>query len=290
MKTSNLIKLLLLSVVGMSIPLAAQIDLPPQSPMAKIVQQVGYTEIDVEYNRPSRKGRMIFGELVPYGQVWRTGANECTKITFSKDISLEDHKVKAGRYALFTIPGEEEWTIILNKNIDAWGTRDYDPSDDVLRFKVKPTSSSYHFETFTIDVGELTTTSATLQLMWANTIVRIHLGTDADEHILAEIDRRLDNPMLHLGNTYFAAAAYYLQTHRDIDQALEWVDEAIKINGKNWRYLHLKAEIMAERGEYLQAMNLGREAASIAREDGKPDQAKIAELSIEKWKKMSRAK
>ncbi len=273
----------------LSSSLNAQLEIPPLSPRGLTSQQVGFMKVEIDYSRPSMRGRTIFGELVPYGKMWRTGANACTKISFSEDVTLEGQRVPAGRYALLTIPGEKEWTIILNKNLKLRGLNGYDAKHDLVRFKVMPKMLDYHFETFTIDVGEVTQTSATLQLLWENTVVRINMGTGADEKIVAQIEEKLNNPMVHIGNTYFGAAAYYLQTHRDMDQAMEWVDKAIEINGDSWSYLHLKGSILAEKGEYRKAIQVGQDAVAAAEKEGSSAGKDRAEASIEKWKSLARS-
>jgi tetratricopeptide (TPR) repeat protein len=290
MKTQSITGLILL-LLGFFLvpPMQAQIDIPPLSPEGFVKQKVGFATVEVFYSRPSMGGRAIFGELVPFGEIWRTGANASTKISFSEEVTLANHKVPAGQYSLLTIPNEEEWTIILNKNLELQGTYGYEESDDLLRFNVKPLKSSYHLETFTIDIGELTWTSATIQLMWENTIVRFKLGTLADEQIVAQIENRLKDPMVQVGNNYYSSAIYYVHTHRDLDQALEWIDKAIEINGKHSWYIHKKAEVMAEKGDYRKAINLGQEAIQIAEEKSDNDNAYQHRLSIEKWKKMLRS-
>lgn len=275
--------ILLLGLI-LTIPSYSQITLPALSPEGFVRQKVGYTTVEVNYCRPSMRGRLIFGEVVPFGEVWRTGANASTKISFSEEVTLEGHKVPAGKYALYTIPGEKEWTVILSKNTRLWGAYGYSEADDLLRFKVNPVKSTYHFETFTIDVGELTQTSATLQLMWENTIARINLGTSADEQIVAELDKRLSNPMVEVGNNYYAGADYYLRTHRDMDQALDWINKAVELNGETPWYMQTKAEIMYEKGEYNEAIRIASNARDKAKTDG--DEAYVTSLDkmIEKWK------
>lgn len=275
--------MLLLMSFLLAVPSTAQIDLPPLSPEGFVKQKVGFTTVEVNYSRPSMRGRAIFGDVVPYGQLWRTGANACTKIKFSQDVTLNDHKVTAGEYALFTIPSEKEWTIILNKNTSLWGSYGYKQSEDVVRFMVNPVKSQYHFETFTIDVGELTGTSATLQLMWENTIVRINVGTKSDEEVVAKIDEMLTNPMVHVGNNYYAGASYYLRTHRDMDQALAWVNKAIELNGASPWYMQTKAEIMVEKGDYGEAIRIASEAMESANKEGNEAHAISLEKMIAKW-------
>ena len=287
MKT-HMINTFLMVFLGLvlAVPTSAQIDVPPLSPEGYVKQKVGYVTVEVTYCRPSMRGRVIFGEVVPYGEVWRTGANASTKIHFSQEVTLNDHKVPAGEYALYTIPTANEWTIILSKNTKLWGAYGYKESDDFLRFKVKPEKTMYHFETFTIDIGELTGTSATLQMFWENTVVRVNIGTTTDEEIVAKIDKMLNNPMVMVGNNYYGGADYYLRTHRDIDQALTWINKAIEINGASPWYLQTKAEIMVEKGDYGEAIKIANEGIDIAKKEGEDAYAMALEKMIEKWKEV----
>jgi tetratricopeptide (TPR) repeat protein len=275
--------MLLLGLV-LAVPASAQIDMPPLSPEGYVKQKVGYVTVEVTYSRPSMRGRAIFGDVVPFNEVWRTGANASTKIKFSQEVTLNEHKVPAGEYALYTIPAENEWTIILSKNTKLWGAYGYKEADDLVRFKVKPEKTMYHFETFTIDIGELTGTSATLQLLWENTVVRINLGTTTDEEIVAKLDKLLNNPMVQVGNNYYGGADYYLRTHRDMDQALTWINKAIEINGASPWYLQTKAEIMVEKGDYGEAIKIANEGVDIAKSQGDDAHVMALETMIAKWK------
>lgn len=281
--------LLLLLGVLMAVPAAAQIDLPPLSPEGYVKQKVGFVTVEVNYSRPSMRGRAVFGELVPYGEIWRTGANSSTKLKFSQEVTLNDHKVPAGEYALYTIPGEKEWTIILSKNTKLWGAYGYKEADDLVRFNAMPEKTAYHFETFTIDIGELTGTTATMQLLWENTVVRVNLGTRTDEEVVAKIEEQLDNPMVHVGNNYFAAANYYLRTHRDLDQAMTWIDKAIELNGVTPWYMDTKAEILVEQGDYAEAIKIANQGIESAKKDGSQDAyIKSLEIKVDKWQDMRR--
>ena len=263
-----------------------QLDIPPLSPRATISQQVGFTDISVNYSRPSMRGRIIFGELVPFNELWRTGANSATVISFSDPVTIEGKSLPAGSYSLFTIPRENDWTLIFNKNIFLWGSRAYNEAEDALRVTVIPGTIDCHFETFTIDLGELTQNTATLSLIWENTIVKAVIGTDADERIMAQIDKELDNPMVKLGNTYYSSAAYYLDHHKDLDKAMEWVNEAVAINGEVDTYLFLKARIFAEKGEYSKAVDEANKAFKKAKATNNENFMSIIESSMKKWKKM----
>src|SRR5271154_1505683 len=164
-----------LALVPTSPAQTPSVDFPAASPGCTLKQRVGLTDIEVDYSRPGKKGRTIFGGIVPYGQVWRTGANAATKITFSTPVKLDGQDVPAGSYALFTIPGEDEWTIILSKNASQFGAFQYDSKDDLVRFKVAPVELSESIETFTIEFNHIRDESAVLNLVWDKAVVPIKI-------------------------------------------------------------------------------------------------------------------
>ena len=266
--------------------LTSQIKVPPLSPKSTLVQRVGFSDITINYSRPSMRGRVIFGELVPFNQLWRSGANEATVISFSDPITLNGISVPRGYYSLFTIPGEKEWEVILNENIFLKGLSGYNENEDFLRLKVKPDYLSYHVETFTIDIGEITQTTATLMMSWENTMIKLKIGTNADTRIMNEITATLDDPMGKMGNIYYSSAAYFLENHKDMSKAMEWVDKAIEINGEEATYVFLKARIFSELELYGKSIDTARKAQKLAMNSNNPSFAEVIEKHINKWKKM----
>lgn len=263
-----------------------QIDVPPLSARCIINQKVGFTEVVIEYSRPSMRQRVIFGELVPYDKLWRTGANEATTISFSEDIRLNGEFVPSGRYSLLTIPKEDRWIIILNTDTNLVGTMGYDSDRDIIRFDVQAEKIHEHFETFTIDVGELTQGTANIRLIWENTLVKFLLGTEADQKVMKQIEANLKNPMERMSQMYFTAADYYFNTHRDMHQALEWVDECINIAGEQYWVLRLKSQILAELEDWKGAIRVARRSMALAEEAGVEEFAEMNRLSIDKWQNM----
>ena len=186
----------------------AQLKTPAPSPNATIEQMVGLTQVKIEYSRPGKKDREIFGKLVPYGEMWRTGANASTKIEFDNDIVIGGKEIPAGKYALYTIPGELEWTIIIHKNLENWGVGEYKEADDAVRFTVKTTKLNDVVETLTIDFSHLTSDGAYLNISWANTLVAIVLDSKSGEKVEKQIKELLiEGPS---AGTYYGAARYYL--------------------------------------------------------------------------------
>jgi len=217
----------------------AQLNVPRPSPLSTVSQKVGLTDVSITYSRPSMKDRKIFGELVPFGKIWRTGANEPTKVSVSDTLKVEGKVLAPGEYALYTIPAESEWTIIFGKNPKAQAG-DYKEGDEALRFKVKSEKNCAEVETFTIDFTDVTTSSANIALIWADTKVKFKVESEYDAKVMAQIDQQMNNTMV-----YYQAAAYYLETNRDLNKALEWVNKATEKNPTFWQ-LHTKAKIQAK--------------------------------------------
>ncbi|MBR9997707.1 MAG: DUF2911 domain-containing protein [Cyclobacteriaceae bacterium] len=249
--------------------LSQQIRMPVPSPSATFEQRVGLTDITLNYSRPGVKGRTIFGDIVPYDKLWRTGANMATKITFSDDVKIEGKELKAGSYALFTIPGKDTWTILFNSNDNQGGTGQYKESEDVLRVSVTSEKMDEKIETFTIDINDITDTGARLWILWENTAVPVGIEVDVDEKVMADIQRALD-PASGAGN-YFAAASYYYNTDRDMEQALNWINKSIELGNKQFWVVHLKANILKKKGDCPAAIQAAEESKSMAKEAGNDD-------------------
>ena len=264
----------------------AQVKVPAPSPTATLTQSVGLGEITLEYSRPSVKERAIFGELVPYGQVWRTGANACTKISFSDDVTVEGNAVPAGKYALFTIPGESEWTIILNKNTKQWGASQYSEDDDVARFTVKSEALPFSVESFTIGAGNLKDTGAEIHLIWDKTWVAFNVSVEIDEQVMASIEQNTTlNP-----NNFYQAASYYQSTGKDLSQAMTYVDKALELykaqDRKAFWVVRRKALIQADMKDYKSAIATAKKSIEWAKEAKNEDYVRNNEKSIAEWSKL----
>ena len=225
------------------------------SPFSKISQQVGLTNVTLEYSRPSAKGRVVFGELVPYNKVWRTGANAATKITFREVAKIGGKTIQPGEYAIYTIPGENRWVIIIHSNTSlrsiAGGA--YKASNDVFRFEIVPKKTNY-VETFTCQFSQVKTNALMLDIVWENTLISIPIEV--------EVDKKIESQMLHFmkthdnihHRTYFEAAQYYSNNNKDLNDALSFIDSALDKSPENFRYGLLKAKILAKMNNYKNAL------------------------------------
>lgn len=260
---------------------------PAASPSSKIEQTIGLSTVTVEYSRPSMRGRKIFGGLEPYGELWRTGANASTKFKFSDDVTIEGNKVPAGEYALYTIPGESEWTIIIHKNTKLWGDggTDYKPEEDLVRFKVKPEQNPRQVETFTINFANFTQDAADVELLWENTIVPFTIKTDVDSKVMSQIQEQVINATNVSPNAYAAAASYYFNTNKDLKQALEWMKKANATDPKFYN-VHTQAKIQAQLKDYKGAIKTAEKSIELAKAANNSDYVSLNEKAITEWKKM----
>jgi len=250
--------------------------IPEASSTQTIIQDFGLGKITITYSRPNVKGRVIFGGINPWGQVWRTGANAATTINFSENVIMEGHKVAAGTYSLFTIPEKDEWTIILNKVVKQWGAYSYKDSADYLRFKVKPINLAEKRESFTIQFANATTQSNDLHLVWDHTEVAIHMQTDDDAQITANIDE------LMKGNRkpyYFNAIQYYYENNKDMNKALGWALEAEKVDPGPW-YKLWEARIHLRMGDKAAAIAAAEDGIKMAKAANDDEYVRLNEAVI----------
>ena len=258
---------------------AQTIKTPQPSPTQTIKQDFGISSAELIYSRPGIKNRKIFGDLVPFGKVWRTGANSATRLKFSDDVTFGGQTLKAGEYAVYTIPNEKEWDIIINKGSANWGT-DYKQEDDVMRVKAKPTKLDQPVESFTMQFANVKANSMDLEIIWDKTAVSVPITTDIDKKIMAQID----NAMNKDNRPYFQSAMYYLETGRDLKQALAWFDKAIEQNPKAFWIYHQKANALAKLGNKADARTTAQKSMDLAREQKNDDYVKLNEKLIETLK------
>jgi hypothetical protein len=261
--------LLILAILAVGFVANGQVQTPQPSPAASVSTVVGLTDVKIDYSRPSAKGRKIFGEgavLLPYGAIWRTGANTGTKITFSDDVKVEGIAVPKGEYLIFSWPGATEWTVSLYKDIALGGnTGDYDKTKEAANFKVKSEKLAEKVETLTINIGDIAADSKTakVQIAWENTSVKFTVAVDYDAKVMKSIEASTKvNP-----NNYFNAAVYYLENGKDLKQALEWVNVAAAANPTAFWIMYQKARIQKGLGDKAGALATSKaswEAAKTA--------------------------
>lgn len=265
MKKTILTGLIILQSLLLSAQDKVQIRVTSASPAASFEQEVGSGKIKITYSRPLVRGRKIFGELVPFDKLWRTGASDCTVITTSEDISFGNNVLKAGSYSIFSIPSINEWTIIVNSDTTLHGETGYDEKKDIMRFKVPLEKSPNFYETFTIELNDINSKGeAFLKILWENTMVKIPLKSKEDDTIVALIDQHIIKGKTQDANLLFQAANYYYSTNRDYKQAIIWLLEAEKINPQNFYYPNLRQKLASENKDYTIAIEAAKRAISIA--------------------------
>jgi hypothetical protein len=265
-----------------STTLNAQLKVPAPSPSQTVKQAFALSDVSVDYSRPSAKGRVIFGDLVPFGKLWRTGANGSTKLTFGEDVKVEGNAVKAGTYALYTIPGKDSWEIILYKDLTMGGNvADYKKEDDVAHFTVKSKSLNDKVESFTINFADVTSSTLNIELTWDKTSVSIAVVADIDSKIMKNIESNVIND----NRPYFQAASYYYENDKDLAKAAEWVDKAIAANPKAFWIVMLKAKIQVKQKDSKGAVASAEKVITIATEAKNDDYVAQAKKLIAENKK-----
>ena len=267
---------------------SAQIQTPAPSPAGKIEQKVGLTDVTINYSRPGVKGRKVFVDVEEYGKMWRTGANNATTIAFSDDVKLEGKEVPAGKYAIYSIPGKKQWTIMIYKDLGIGGNVSaYDESEELTRFTVNSVKNPNHVENLTFDIGDLKDESATIRLKWSDIIVPIQMTVDTKTKVMASIKRFAKNPNASLVNQYASAANYYFTNDMDLNKALEWISKAVEYNPNAFWHVQTKARIQAKMKDYKGAIataNQSMELAKSAQSDF--GYIKSNQKYIEKWSKL----
>lgn len=273
----NIIVSMALAMVLNSV--TAQITTPQPSPLSTVTQKIGLTDVSITYSRPSAKDRKVFGDLVPYDQLWRTGANKSVKLSISDSVTVGGKKIGKGDYSIFTIPGEKEWTIILNKAVDLSGTSGYKESDDIARWKVTPSANQFT-ETFTFNFANVTTSSADVEILWEKTRVSFKVEVNSDDKVMKSIQATL-NPS---AGSYYQAARYYYDTERDSKQALDWINKSLEMGGEKYWILRTKSLIQARMGDFKGAIATAEKSKSLAQADQDDQYVKLNDESIKEWK------
>lgn len=283
MKRISIVVILLLSCCLSD----AQVKTPQPSPHSSITQMVGLTEVTIDYSRPSAKGRIIFGGLVPFGKLWRTGANANSTVSFSEDVLINGATVKSGKYAIFTTPKAELWEIVLYSDTDNWGTPvNWDANKVVVLANVDAIFLSKPVESLTISIGNLTNESATLDIGWEKTMVSLKFEVPTKKIAMASIEKTLAGAT---AGDYYSSAQYFLQSNGDLTKALEYINKAIAMNevGKDipfW-YLQQKSLIQAKLGDKTLAIETARLSLAAAEKAKNNDYIKMNNDNIKEWSK-----
>lgn len=255
---------------------AQGIKMPAPSPTQTIKQDFALSAVEVTYSRPAMKDRTIMGDLVPYGKLWRTGANGATRIKFGEDVKLNGTAIPQGEYVLYTIPNQGGWEIVINKGLKNWGIDGYKQEEDVARFKAEAQELPFPIQSFMILFEDVRPSAMTMMLMWDKTLVPIEITADIDGKVMAQIDEAMKTDK----KPYFQAAAYYFETNRDLKTALGWVDAATKENPKAFWIYHLKAKIQAKAGDKAGAKATAEQSISLAKEAKNADYVALNEKLI----------
>ncbi|MBD0849351.1 DUF2911 domain-containing protein [Maribacter arenosus] len=274
--------LLFVSVALVSFSMEAQINTPAASPSSTLKQTVGLTDVTIEYSRPSMRGRTIFGDLVPYNKIWRTGANKNTTIDFSTDVTIDGQELKAGSYAVFATPGESSWDIVFYSDTNNWGTpQNWDDSKVAAKSTAEVYSIPDNIETFTITIDDLKNDGATLGIMWEKTYVGVKFEVPTDAAVMQNIAKVLDGPS---GDDYYAAAVYYSSTGKDINKAKEWMDKAMAMTKEPafWQ-LRQQSLILAKAGDKKAAIATAKKSLAAAEAAGNADYVKMNKDSLKEW-------
>ena len=250
-----------------------ELNVPAPSPSVTVKQNFGISSVELSFSRPGVKGRKIFGDLVPYDKVWRTGANSPTTITFGDDVTIGGKKIPAGKYGLLTIPGKDEWTVIITKSTDVSSPSAYKEANDVVRVKVKPVELAFPIETFNIVFDNIKPTSMDAVILWDKTVVPFNITTEIDSKVTAQIDQlmKTDKP------PYFQAAMYYLENGKDLEKAVTWMDKAIEENPKAFWVYHNKANALVKLGKKKEAVEAANKSIELAKEARNEDYVQLNE-------------
>lgn len=262
----------------------AQIKTPQSSPRAIVSQMVGLTEVDLNYSRPGAKGRPVFGNLVPFGKLWRTGANENTTISFSDDVIIDGKTLKKGKYALYTVPRIESWDVIFYTTTDNWGLpQEFNEANVALKTTVKEEALSKPVENLTIAISNLDNNSATLEISWENSFVSLKFEVPTQKTAMASIDKVLAGPT---ANDYYSAANYLFQSNSDMGKSLDYVNKSLEMSKvKPFWYLRLKSVIQAKMGDKSGAIETAKLSLEAAEEAKNQDYVKMNKDSIAEWSK-----
>ncbi|WP_179346485.1 DUF2911 domain-containing protein [Winogradskyella ursingii] len=260
----------------------AQIETPAPSPFTKVEQKVGLTDVTLEYSRPSMRGREVFGNLVPYGKVWRAGANKNTIVTFSNPVTIAGQELKAGSYSIFITPSENSWDVVFYSDTENWGTpQNWDDSKVAAKATVETMQIPANVETWTISFDDLTNDSAHLGFMWADTYAAVKIDVPTDKAVTTAIERTMSGPS---ANDYYASAVYYMNADKDLDKAKMWMDKAMEMS-KDPAFWQLRQQslLYAKMGDKKMAIATAKKSLEKAEAAGNADYVKMNKDSLKEW-------
>jgi len=260
------------AILALSLVNAQTLTTPQPSPTQTVKQNFGVGFIELSYSRPGKKGRKIMGDLVPFGKVWRTGANGATTLTFSEDVTIGGKEIKAGKYGLLTIPDAGKWTIIITKDVDVNSPSMYKAENDVVRVQADALNTPFSIENFTINFADITGNSCKLELMWENTYLQFPITTGTDAKVMKQIDETMNKD----NKPYFSAASYYYDNGKDLNQALGWVNKALETNKDAYFMYMLKARIHKKLGDKTASKAAATTCIELATKAKNDDYVKMA--------------
>jgi len=273
----------LLLTVAFTFGALAQIQTPAASPEQTLTQSVGLSSVTVQYSRPAMRGRAIFGDLVPMDKLWRTGANKNTLVTFESDATVGGSPLKAGTYALYTVPSKDEWTVYFYTDTENRGLpKPWDENKIAAVYKVKAQSLDSSVESFTITIDKVADSGAHLTISWENTSVAIPFGFDTESAVMQTIERTMNGPA---AGDYYQAAVYYLNADKDINKAKTWIDKAIAMSEPAYWYYRQKALIYAKSGDKKGAIAAAERSMELAQAAGSQDYVAMNKKSLAEWTK-----
>jgi len=276
-------RIILASFAFVALQSNAQITTPKASPLAKIEQKVGLADISISYSRPGKKDRVVFGDVVPFGEIWRFGANENTKITSSDALIFGKDTLRAGTYAIFTKPDKDKWEVYFYTETTNWGTPEkWDEQKVALKLTSPVVAINDVVENLTISLDNLQNSGATLQFSWDKTRINIPFKINTKDKVLASIKKTMDGPS---AGDYYSAASYYFQEKLDMKQALTWCTKAVEMRPEAYWMSRLMAQLQAANGDYKGAIETAKKSIVAAEKDGDSNYVKMNKASIEEWNK-----
>jgi hypothetical protein len=251
----------------------AQLKTPAPSPAQTIKQDFGLSNVELSYSRPGMKGRKIFGDLVPFGKVWRTGANQATTLTFGEAVTIGGTKIPAGKYGLLTIPDKKSWVIIISKQTDVTSPADYKQEQDVVRVEAETMNMDKSMETFTMQFASIKASGCELHMMWDKTVVALPIMVDVETKVMAQIDQLMNKD----NRPYFNAAMYYMDNGKDLNQALAWFDKGVELQPNAFWIHHQRANCLAKLGKKDEAKAAAEKSKALATDQKNDDYVKLNE-------------